>query len=141
MKEKKSLVLYTKFGTHLKIDNRDIKMIAILSEDARINHTYLAQSLNFGNQTIQGPLDKSVDSLGKIITKTLGFIMPMAGIVLLFVLISGGYDYMMSQGNADKIKSAQAKITSGIIGFILLIVSFLITRLIAVIFGLGGGIF
>jgi len=103
--------------------------------------TLLAQSLNFGNQTIQGPLDKSVDSLGKIITQALGLIMPMAGIVLLFVLISGGYDYMMSQGNADKVKSAQAKITSGIIGFILLIVSFLVTRLIAAIFGLGGGIF
>jgi TRAP-type C4-dicarboxylate transport system permease small subunit len=104
------------------------------------NHL-LSQSLNLGSQTIQGPLDSSVDSLGKIITKGLAFIMPMAGIVLLFVLISGGYDYMMSQGNADKIKSAQAKITSGIIGFILLIASFFITRLIALIFGLGGGIF
>ena len=103
--------------------------------------TFLAQSLNFGNQTIKGPLDPSVDSLGKIITKTLSFIMPMAGIILLFVLISGGYDYMMSQGNADKMKSAQAKITSGIIGFILLIVSFLIVRVIAMIFGLGSGIF
>ena len=102
-----------------------------------MNNQLLSQSLNFGNQTIQGPLDESVDSLGKVITKTLGFIMPMAGIILLFVLISGGYDYMMSQGNADKIKSAQGKITSGIIGFILLIVSFLITRIIAVIFGLG----
>ncbi len=101
----------------------------------------LAQSLNLGSQTIEGPLDKSVDSLGKIITKGLNFIMPMASIVLLFVLISGGYDYMMSQGNADKIKSGQAKITSGIIGFILLILSFLITRIIASIFGLGGGIF
>ncbi len=104
------------------------------------NHL-LSQSLNFGNQTIRGPLDSSVDSLGKIISKTLGFILPMAGIVLLFVLISGGYDYMMSQGNAEKIKSARAKITSGIIGFILLIVSFLMVRLIAMIFGLGGGIF
>jgi len=106
-----------------------------------MKNIFLSQSLNLGNQTIQGPLDPSVDSLGKIITKTLGFIMPMAGIVLLFVLISGGYDYMMSQGNADKVKSAQGKITSGIIGFILLIVSFLIVRLIAVIFGLGEGIF
>ncbi len=106
-----------------------------------MNNQYLSQSLNLGNQTIQGPLDKSVDSLGKIITKTLGFIMPMAGIVLLFVLISGGYDYMTSQGNADKVKSAQAKITSGIIGFILLIVSFLVVRVIAMIFGLSGGIF
>ncbi len=102
---------------------------------------FLAQSLNFGNQTISGPLDDSVDTLGEIITKGLNFIMPMAGIVLLFVLISGGYDYMLSQGNAEKIKSAQGKITSGIIGFILLIASFLIVRIIATIFGLGTGIF
>lgn len=101
----------------------------------------LAQSLNLGNQTISGPLDSSVDSLGKIITKALAFIMPMAGIVLLFVLISGGYDYMLSQGNAEKMKSAQGKITSGIIGFILLIASFLIVRVISAIFGIGQGIF
>jgi len=101
----------------------------------------LAQSLNFGTQTINGPLDPSVDSLGKIITTALSFLMPVAGIILLFVLISGGYDYMLSQGNADKMKSAQGKLTSGIVGFILLIISFLITRLIASIFGLGGGIF
>lgn len=101
----------------------------------------LAQSLSLGSQSIQGPLDSSVDSLGKIISKGLAFIMPMAGIILLFVLISGGYDYMMSQGNPDKIKSGQAKITSGIIGFVLLILSFLITRIIAFVFGLGGGIF
>lgn len=106
-----------------------------------MNNQYLSQSLNFGSQTISGPLDSSVDSLGKIITKLLGFLMPMAGIVLLFVLISGGYDYIISQGNADKVKSAQGKITSGIIGFILLIISFLVVRLIAVIFGLGEGIF
>ena len=104
---------------------------------------YLAQQLIIGDQktTISGPLDASVSSLGGIITKALSFIMPMAGVILLFVLISGGYDYMMSQGNADKIKAGQAKITSGIIGFILLTVSFLVTRLIAKIFGLGGGIF
>ena len=103
--------------------------------------TFLAQSLEISGTQIQGPLDSSVDSLGKIITKVLGFIMPLAGIVLLFVLISGGYDYMMSQGNAEKVKSAQGKITSGIIGFVLLIASFLIVRVIAMIFGLGGGIF
>ena len=48
---------------------------------------------------------------------------------------------MMSQGNPEKIKAGQGKITAGIIGFALLIASFLITRLIAFVFGLGGGIF
>jgi hypothetical protein len=109
-----------------------------------MNNQLLSQSLKIGGpggQTINGPLDSSADSLGKIITKGLNFIMPMAGIILLFVLISGGYDFIMSQGNPDKIKSAQGKITSGIVGFVLLIISFLLVRLIATIFGLGGGIF
>jgi hypothetical protein len=105
----------------------------------------LAQSLNVGtgasSTTITGPLDSSVDSLGKIISLGLSFLMPIAGIILLLVLISGGYDFMLSQGNPEKIKSAQGKITSGIIGFILLLISFLVTRLVASIFGLGGGIF
>jgi TRAP-type C4-dicarboxylate transport system permease small subunit len=105
------------------------------------NPILLAQCITVGGQNICGPLDPSVDSLGKIITKLLSFIMPIAGIVLLFVLISGGYDYMMSQGSPDKLKSAQGKITTGIIGFILLIISFVVVKLIAAIFGLGGGIF
>jgi hypothetical protein len=60
---------------------------------------------------------------------------------LLFVFIWGGYDLIMSQGDANKVKSAQAKITTGLIGFILLILSYLITSLVARIFGLGGGFF
>ncbi|MGB9883248.1 MAG: hypothetical protein ACPLRN_01905, partial [Microgenomates group bacterium] len=62
------------------------------------------------------------------------------GIILLSVLIWGGYDYMMSQGNPDKIKNAQAKITTGLVGFGILVFSYLIVRLIATIFGLQGGI-
>lgn len=102
---------------------------------------YLAQSLQIGNTQIQGPLDESVSSLGGIITTILGFIWPLASIILLFVLIAGGYGYMMSEGNPEKIKAAQAKITSGIIGFVLLVTSYLATRLIAYIFGLSGGSF
>ena len=106
-----------------------------------MRYSVFAQSINIGGQTITGPLDSSADSLGKIITKVLGLIMPLAGVVLLFVLISGGYDYMMSQGSPEKIKSAQGKITTGIIGFILLIISFVVVRLIATIFGIGEGVF
>ena len=99
----------------------------------------LAQSINLGGSTIEGPL-KGIDTLGDLVTKMLGFILPLAGVVLLFVLIAGGYDFMMSQGNPEKIKSAQAKITTGIIGFFILAASFLIVRVISAIFGLGGGL-
>src|SRR3989339_680272 len=104
-----------------------------------MNTKLLAQSINLGGSTIEGPL-KDIDTLGDLVTKMLGFIMPLAGVVLLFVLIAGGYDFMMSQGNPEKIKSAQAKITTGIIGFFILAASFLIVRVISAIFGLGGGL-
>lgn len=102
---------------------------------------YLAQSFNIGGQTIEGPLDPKFNSLGSLVTEVLKFLVPLAGVILLFVLIWGGYDFMMSQGNPEKIKSAQAKLTTGIIGFVLLLVSFLMAKLISTIFGLGAGFF
>ena len=47
---------------------------------------------------------------------------------------------MMSQGAPDKIKSAQAKFTTGIIGLVLLLLSYIIVRTLSGVFGLGGGI-
>lgn len=99
-----------------------------------------AQTVNFSGTEIQGPLDPKIQKLGDLISRLLSFIIPLSGVVLLFVLIWGGYDYMMSQGNPEKVKTAQAKITTGIIGFILLISSYLVVRVIAGIFGLSTGI-
>lgn len=101
---------------------------------------YLAQSMNIGGTQIQGPLDPQINTLGDLISRILSFLLPMAGIILLFVLIWGGYDFMMSQGNPEKLKGAQAKITSGLIGFFLLITSYLMVRVISAIFGLGEGL-
>ncbi len=101
---------------------------------------YLAQSLNINGTSIKGPLDSNINTLGDLINRVLTFLLPLSGIILLFVLIMGGYDYMTSQGSPEKIKSAQAKITTGLIGFFLLISSYLLVRVITAIFGLGGGI-
>lgn len=104
-----------------------------------MNH-YLAQSMTVGGQTITGPL-QGINNVGDLITKIMEFLIPMAGIILLIVIIWGGYDFMMSQGTPEKLKGAQAKITTGIIGFVLLAVSFLLVKLVQVIFGLNTGIF
>ncbi len=98
----------------------------------------IAQTVNINGQSIEGAL-VGISTIGDIVTRILGILIPIAGIILLFVLIWGGYDYMMSQGNPEKIKSAQAKMTTGIIGFVLLIISFFLVRLIAKIFGLDTG--
>ncbi len=102
----------------------------------------LAQKIciNGSANCITGPLDPSIQSLGDVINRVMQFLIPLASVILLLVLIWGGYDYLMSQGNPEKIKAGQAKITSALFGFILLFVSYVLVRLIAFIFGLGGGI-
>lgn len=102
---------------------------------------YFAQSLTIGGQEIKGPLDASINTIGDLLNKKLiPFLYPMAALVLFFILVWGGYDFLMSQGTAEKVKNAQAKITAGIIGFVLLLLSFLIVKLISFIFNMGGGI-
>jgi len=96
-----------------------------------------AQAINVGGQPIEGPL-VGISTLSDIVNKVVAFLVPLGGIILLFVMIWGGYDFMMSRGQPEKIKSAQAKITTGIIGFVLLVFSYVIAKLVATIFGLEG---
>lgn len=100
---------------------------------------YFAQQVNIGGQTIEGPL-VGITNLADVINRVIDFLIPIGGIILLFVMIWGGYDYLMSAGQPEKLKNAKGKITTGIIGFVLLVFSYIIVKLIAKIFGLDSGI-
>lgn len=108
---------------------------------------YLAQGLIFRTGTgpsdtdvsISGPL-VGIGSLGDLVNKIVQFLVPIASIALFLILIWGGYDYLMSGGEPDKVNSGKAKITAALIGYILLIFSYVIAKFFGYIFGLGGGI-
>jgi hypothetical protein len=59
----------------------------------------------------------------------------LAGIALLFTLISGGFKWATSSGDPKKLQSAQNTLGFGIVGFILLLSSVLILMLIREITG------
>lgn len=106
---------------------------------------YLAQCIKIGGEEICGPLPTPAGSAGGqgftvayILNKLISFIFPLSGILLFFYLVAGGYDFLTSAGNPEKIKSGQGKITAALIGFFLLMASYLIVKLFADIFGLGG---
>jgi len=101
---------------------------------------YLAQQVRINDQIIQGPLQ--FNTLGEIISRVVNFfLIPISGVILLLVFIWAGYDFMTSEGNPEKIKSAQAKITTGIIGIVLLVLAFLIVKVVELILGIKTGIF
>jgi len=101
---------------------------------------YLAQQVKINDQIIEGPLQ--FNTLGEIVSRVVNFfLIPISGVILLLVFIWAGYDFMTSEGNPEKIKSAQAKITSGIIGIVLLVLAFLIVKVVELILGIRTGIF
>lgn len=102
-------------------------------------HEVYAQEIKLNGMSLKGPL-VGYNTIGDVINNVVPFIITLAGIILFFVLMWGGFDYVTSQGAPEKLKSANAKITAGVIGFVLLVLSFLITRILSYIFGVGQGI-
>lgn len=101
---------------------------------------YLSQTININGRIIQGPL-QGINTISDVINKILPNLILIAGIILFIILILGGFGFISSAGNPEKLKTARARITTGLIGFVLLIVSYLFVKLISIIFGLGQGIF
>ncbi len=104
-------------------------MLDVLAQNLKI------QTGDKSDVSITGPLSKDIKGLADIINIILSFLIPFAALMLFFVFVAAGYDFLFSQGNPEKIKSAQAKITTGIIGFVFLTLSYFLVRATALIFG------
>lgn len=100
-----------------------------------MNNRLLAQEIEVGGTSITGPL-QGITNLSDLVSRLLIFIVPFAAIILFFVLVWGGFDFLLSQGNPEKIKSGRTKIVTGLIGFFILVFSIAIVRLIAFLLGL-----
>ena len=75
-------------------------------------------------------------TLGVIINIIMGYVYPFAGIGIFLVLVAAGYDYILSLGDSEKLTAAWSKITYAIIGFVILISIYAITRIVGAVFGL-----
>lgn len=74
--------------------------------------------------------------LGDVVTLLLRYLFPLAGLLLLLYLLYGGYLFMLSRGDPKAIQQARSVITAGLIGFIIVFISYWIVQLVAQILGL-----
>jgi hypothetical protein len=106
-----------------------------------MNRVLAQATVNIQGQEIKNPLLRSdITSLGDLINIGVAFLFPLAGVILFLIVIWGGFDFLFSQGDPDKISGARMKIFSGIIGFALLVIALLLVRILMYIFGLNAGI-
>lgn len=95
----------------------------------------LAQRLN-AIQSAGLPGNQIPPNFGLVITIVLPYVLSFAGLLLLVYFVLAGLQYMTSRGDPKAMQGAQAKMTTALIGFLIIFMSFAIIKLIANIFGL-----
>jgi len=93
----------------------------------------LAQSLQIGDQTITGPVNK-FNNLADIINAVLKIVFPLALFILFVFLLWSGFDMVRNLGNPKLVESAKLRITNAVIGIILLAVSYWLSEIVIKIF-------
>lgn len=98
----------------------------------------LAQIINLPNGTvIEGPLDPArFPNLASLVNNALPILFSIAGILLFLYLIWGGFDFLTSLGDPKKAEAGKNKITTALIGFLIIFVSYWIVQIIDFIFQL-----
>ena len=95
----------------------------------------LAQKLGLpGGGSAQGPLAGS-PSIGGILSTAIPLVIGFAGLGLLLMLISAGYTFLTSAGDAKKMESGKERLTYAIVGFIIVFGAYWLVQILGIMFG------
>ncbi len=108
--------------------------------------TVHAQTEDFGLTQVQGEISlaEGPSDLRVIIVRIINIFLGFLGIVAIGIVMYGGYLYMTSAGDEEKVSQSKKLLINGAIGFVIIILSFALTsfvvsRLQGVLDGEGGG--
>lgn len=73
--------------------------------------------------------------LGVLIRVLMQTVMLVAGLLVLGLLILGGLSYITSQGDKMQVDKAQKILTYALVGFVIIVASYAIARVIETVFG------
>ena len=82
-------------------------------------------------------LAEELSTPGGIVSRFLGvFAFPIAGLILFVMLIWGGVEMMAGSATSKSVDAGKQRVTTALIGFLLLFASFWIARILEMIFGI-----
>lgn len=83
----------------------------------------------------QSPVTKFND-IGGLISNLLPYVYGFAGLCLFIMLIWGGIILMTAAGDSAKSKEGYGKITTGLIGFLIIFASYFVLQIVEVVLGI-----
>jgi len=85
---------------------------------------------------VPNPLSSTFQDIPSIVNWASSYILPLATLILLGVIVYAGFLRLTSAGNPDKEKQSMQTLTSGIVGFALVLSAALVVGIIGAIFGI-----
>ena len=82
------------------------------------------------------PADPGASALTNFISKAVGVMTVVAFIWFIFLLFIGAIAWLSSSGDKAKLQEAQKKITTAIVGLVIVISAIFLTKIIGAIFGI-----
>lgn len=107
-------------------------------------HKIFAQASSLtipGGASIPNPTGFKFNKISEIIigadnSGAIPFIFAFAGIGLLLMLLSAGFNFLTSAGDPKKLESGKQRLTNAIIGFLIIFVAYWAVQMAGVIFGI-----
>jgi len=85
----------------------------------------------------QGFLYTGNGGIGNILSNALPIVIGIAGLGLLLMLISAGYTFMTSAGDAKKMEQAKQQLTFAVVGFFIIFGAYWVVQIVGIMFGKG----
>jgi len=80
--------------------------------------------------------DTSLETPAGIINAILKYVFVLTGLILFGMLIMGGFQMLASGGNPKAAEAGKARLTSAILGFLIVFAAYWITQIVSIIFGI-----
>lgn len=78
---------------------------------------------------------KNVQTVGDLISRLLPYTLALAGLILFGMLIMGGFEIMTAATDAKKADAGKARITTAVIGFVIIFAAYWITQILEIMTG------
>jgi len=94
------------------------------------NDPYDPGKRNWGDEKTAPPPPEFEGNVSAIVDRVLGYLFPIAGVIALIFIIMGGYMWIVSAGDPNKVKQAQGTLTWAVAGLVIVMVIFGIIRIL-----------
>lgn len=91
--------------------------------------------IDYPTEVLKEPRFK-FETLADVISEALKYVFPAAGLILFFMLITGGFQLLTSAGDPERTKKGYGKIIWAIIGFLVIFIAYWLIQILEAILGI-----